>query len=117
MKTDSMLVSDSIWINRAKPAVPYGLRGLVSFTFNLETGSKDVHSGLTGGAARNPIGELCQLINDCYDAKTGRVKIKGFYDDEVRATKKQLDSFLDSGFDVKHFMKPHELKRLRTTDP
>src|SRR5207249_5624368 len=95
-KSNSVVVSDTIWINRSKPAVPYGLRGLVCFTLTLETGSKDVHSGLTGGAARNPIGELCQLINDCYDAKTGRVKIKGFYDEVVRATKKQLDSFLDS---------------------
>lgn len=116
-KTDSVLVSDTIWINRSKPAVPYGLRGLLSFTFNLETATKDVHSGLTGGAARNPVGELCQLVSECYDARTGKVKIKGFYDDVVRATKKQVQSFLDSGFDVKHYMKAHELKRMRSTDP
>jgi acetylornithine deacetylase/succinyl-diaminopimelate desuccinylase-like protein len=116
-KTNSVLVSDTIWINRSKPAVPYGLRGLLSFTLTLETGKKDVHSGLTGGAARNPIGEICQLINDCYDAKTGRVKIKGFYDDVVHASKKQMTSFLESGFDVKRYMKAHELKVLRNTDP
>src|SRR5262249_20765901 len=98
-------------------AVPYGLRGLLAFTFTLETGTKDVHSGLAGGAARNPVGELCQVISECYDAQTGRVKIKGFYDDVVRANKKQVDSFLDSGFDLKHFMKAHGLKRLRSTDP
>ncbi|MEW6733409.1 MAG: M20/M25/M40 family metallo-hydrolase [Acidobacteriota bacterium] len=115
-KTDSVVVSDTIWINRSKPAVPYGLRGVLSFTFTLETGSKDVHSGLTGGAARNPVGELCQVINDCYDARTGRVKIKGFYDEVARATKKQVQNFLDSGFNVKQFMNAHGLKKLRSTD-
>lgn len=115
-QTNSVLVSDTIWINRSKPAVPYGLRGLLSFTFTLETGVKDVHSGLVGGAARNPVGELCQLISECYDAKTGRVKIKGFYDDVVRASKKQIQSFLDSGFDAKKFMKAHELKSLRSNE-
>jgi acetylornithine deacetylase/succinyl-diaminopimelate desuccinylase-like protein len=59
LKTNSVLVSDTIWINRGRPAVPYGLRGLLSMTFTLETGVKDVHSGLVGGAARNPIGEIC----------------------------------------------------------
>ena len=56
LATDSVLVSDTIWIARGKPAIPYGLRGLQAVTFTLQTGKKDVHSGLTGGAARNPIG-------------------------------------------------------------
>src|SRR5262249_3194840 len=106
-KSNSVLVSDTIWINRKMPAVPYGLRGLLCFTMTLDTGIKDVHSGLTGGAARNPIGEICQIINECYDGRTGRVKIKGFYDGVIHASKKQIDSFLDSGFDVKKFMKAH----------
>src|SRR5438876_9518631 len=59
LKTDSIVVSDTIWIARGKPAVAYGLRGLVPMRLVLETGTKDVHSGVTGGAARNPITELC----------------------------------------------------------
>ena len=40
----------------ARPAtISYGLRGLMGFTVTLETGAKDVHSGTTGGLARNPI--------------------------------------------------------------
>src|SRR5262249_8525703 len=60
--TDSVAVSDTILISRGKPAIAYGLRGLAPVRLVLETGTKDVHSGLTGGAARNPIGELSQLI-------------------------------------------------------
>lgn len=114
--TNSVVISDTIWINRERPAVPYGLRGLVAFTMVLQTGNKDVHSGLVGGAARNPIGELAQLISECYDARTGRVKIPGFYNTVVPATQAQLRSFLDSGFDVEHFKKVYELKSLRAED-
>ena len=117
LKSDSVLVSDTIWISRQKPAVPYGLRGAVMMTMTLETGAKDVHSGLTGGPARNPIGELCRVLSKCYNADTGKVKIKGFYDAVRKATKKELKSFLDSGFSTKKFKTDHELKSLRFTDP
>ena len=113
LATDSVLVSDTIWISRDRPAVPYGLRGLQTFVMTLETHAKDVHSGLVGGAARNPIGELCQVIDGCYDARTGRVKIKGFYDDVRAVTKDELASFLNSGFTTKSYRKAHELKSIR----
>jgi acetylornithine deacetylase/succinyl-diaminopimelate desuccinylase-like protein len=93
--------------------VPYGLRGLQTFLFSLETHAKDVHSGLTGGVARNPIGELCQVVSDCYDAQTGRVKIPGFYDEVRAATKAEIESFLKSGFSAKGYKKAHELKTIR----
>lgn len=117
VKTNSVLVSDTIWISRHKPAIPYGLRGLMGFTLHLETGKKDAHSGVTGGAARNPIGELCQLIHECYDARTGRVKIPGFYDDVKKASAKEIQNYLNSGFSVARFIKAHEFKSLRTKDP
>jgi acetylornithine deacetylase/succinyl-diaminopimelate desuccinylase-like protein len=116
LKSDSILVSDTIWISRTRPAIPYGLRGAMMLILTLQTGEKDVHSGLTGGPARNPIGELCKVISKCYDADTGRVKIKGFYDDVKPATKKEVKSFLDSGFTTKKFKAAHELKSLRFND-
>ncbi len=117
LKTDSVLVSDTIWISRDRPAIPYGLRGAMMMTFTLETGAKDVHSGLTGGPARNPIAEIAKVITECFDADTGRVKIKGFYDDVRRASKKEVQSFLDSGFNTKRFKAAHELKKLRFDEP
>ena len=75
------------------PSISYGLRGLMGFTIALETGAKDVHSGTTGGVARNPIGELAALIAECYDARTGKVKIPGFYDDVRRVTAAERKAF------------------------
>lgn len=117
LATDSVLVSDTIWINRAHPAAPAGLRGLVGLRLLLETGSKDVHSGLTGGAARNPLAELCALIASMHDAHTGEVKIPGFYDTMAPLTAEEQASFAASGFDLASFKNAHGLKHLRTDVP
>src|SRR5437762_3278426 len=88
--TDSVVVSDTVWVSRERPANSAGLRGLLGFLLTLETATTDTHSGEVGGAARNPIAELMQLVNDLYDAKSGKVKIKGFYDDVIPPTRKEL---------------------------
>jgi acetylornithine deacetylase/succinyl-diaminopimelate desuccinylase-like protein len=117
LATDSVLVSDTIWVSRQQPACPAGLRGLQGFELVLETGTTDQHSGTTGGAARNPIGELMKLVSEMYDATTGKVKIKGFYDDVELPSKRELQEFRDSGFSVKKFKKDHLFKSIRTEDP
>jgi acetylornithine deacetylase/succinyl-diaminopimelate desuccinylase-like protein len=116
LKTDSVLVSDTIWVSRQRPACPAGLRGLQGFELILETAETDQHSGVTGGAARNPIGELMKLVSQMYDATTGKVKIKGFYDDVVPPSRQELEDFRRSGFTVKKFKKDHGFKSIRTED-
>ena len=117
LRTDSVIVSDTVWVSRSRPACPAGLRGMQGFRFSLETGQTDQHSGTTGGAARNPIAELCQLINECFDAKTGRVKIPGFYKDVVPPTRKEIADLGKSGFSTAAFKKDHLFKSLRVDDP
>jgi acetylornithine deacetylase/succinyl-diaminopimelate desuccinylase-like protein len=112
-RTDSVVVSDTIWIAAGRPAIAYGLRGLLGFTVTLQTGTKDVHSGTTGGAARNPVTELAALIAACVDARTGKVKIPGFYDDVARLTSDEKKAFGRAGFSSKVFKAAHELRSLR----
>jgi acetylornithine deacetylase/succinyl-diaminopimelate desuccinylase-like protein len=116
-RPDSVLVSDTIWIAKGRPAVPYGLRGLLGARLVLRTGEKDAHSGVTGGAARNPLAELMEVATACLDARTGRVKIPGFYDDVVEPTKAEIASFLKSGFRVKGFKEAYGFRSLRVQDP
>lgn len=112
----SVVVSDTIWVSRERPAVAYGLRGLQGALVKLKTGGKDVHSGTTGGLARNPVGELCQLIEACYDAKTGQVKIPGFYEGVRKPSQEEIDHFKASGFSLADFQKANELFSLRTNN-
>ena len=117
LRTDSVVVSDTVWVSRNRPASSAGLRGLLGFILTLETGTVDTHSGETGGASRNPIAELMQLVCDLYDVRTGKVKIKGFYDDVIPPSKKELQDWANCGFDIRAFKKAHHLKKMRTEDP
>ncbi len=116
LATDSVVVSDTVWVSRNRPANSAGLRGLLGFMLSLETATTDMHSGEVGGAARNPIGELMKLVCDLYDPTSGKVKIKGFYDDVIPPTKQELSDWANSGFTVKAFKKAHKLKRMRSED-
>ena len=116
-RPDSVVVSDTIWIAKGQPAMPYGLRGLIGARLSLRTGSKDAHSGVTGGAARNPLAELMEVAQACVDAKTGEVKIPGFYKDVVKPTQEEIKSFLKSGFQVRRFKEAYGFHSLRTNDP
>lgn len=112
--TDSVVVSDTIWVARNRPACPAGLRGLVGFTIRLETAETDQHSGTTGGAARNPLGELMKLVSEMHDPTTGRVKVPGFYDAVVKPTRQELKEFDASGFSVRAFKRDHGFSSIRS---
>jgi len=115
--TDAVVVSDTVWVSRGRPSLAAGLRGLQRLTFHLETAETDQHSGTTGGAARNPVAELAQLAAQIFDARTGRVRIPGFYDDVEKLTAKQIADFRAAGFSVKGFIRDHGFKSIRTRDP
>jgi len=115
--TDSVVVSDTIWVSRSRPSMSTGLRGLQRFELKLTTAETDQHSGTTGGVARNPVAELSQLAAEIHDARTGRVKIPGFYEDVAPLGRREARDFLESGFSVKRFMKDHGFRSIRTRDP
>jgi acetylornithine deacetylase/succinyl-diaminopimelate desuccinylase-like protein len=114
--TDSVVVSDTVWVSRSRPAQPAGLRGLQGFRFTLQTGETDQHSGTAGGAARNPVTELCQLISECVDGRTGKVKIPGFYADVIPPSRRDLEDLKNSGFNTKDFKRDHLFRSLRVDD-
>ncbi|HSD65784.1 MAG TPA: M20/M25/M40 family metallo-hydrolase, partial [Vicinamibacteria bacterium] len=115
--TDAVVVSDTVWVSRGRPSLSAGLRGLQRIIFHLETAETDQHSGTTGGVARNPVAELAQLVGEIMDARTGRVKIPGFYDDVERLTRRQIADFQAAGFSVKGFIKDHGFRSIRTKEP
>jgi acetylornithine deacetylase/succinyl-diaminopimelate desuccinylase-like protein len=116
-RTDAVVVSDTVWVSRERPALSAGLRGLQRLSFHLETAETDQHSGTAGGAARNPLAELAQLASELFDARSGRVKVPGFYDDVVKLSAAELKDFKASGFSVKAFMQDHGFRSLRTREP
>ncbi len=79
LKADVALVSDTGMWDRATPALTTRLRGLVYTQIDLVGPDKDLHSGMFGGAALNPINALTRILGRLHD-DAGRVTIPGFYD-------------------------------------
>ena len=79
LKADFALVCDTGMWDRETPAISAGLRGLVGEEVTVTAASRDLHSGLYGGAAANPIHILARVLADLHDEE-GRVTIPGFYD-------------------------------------
>ncbi|BDU71000.1 M20/M25/M40 family metallo-hydrolase [Mesoterricola silvestris] len=115
--TQAIVVSDTVWLTRGKPSTPAGLRGLKGFRLTLETASHDLHSGVVGGAARNPLAELMGVVAAMVDGHTGKVKIPHFYRKVVKPSRKELKEWAHSGFSVETFMADHEIHSLRTGNP
>jgi acetylornithine deacetylase/succinyl-diaminopimelate desuccinylase-like protein len=115
--TDAIVVSDTVWLTRGKPSTPAGLRGLKGFRLTLETARHDLHSGVVGGAARNPLTELMTAVADMVDGPSGRVKIPHFYKEVVKPGRKELKEWAHSGFSVETFKRDHDILSLRVDDP
>ncbi|MFS8048316.1 dipeptidase [Rhizobium sp. BR 314] len=79
LKADFALVCDTGMWDGDTPAICAGLRGLVGEEIVITAADRDLHSGVFGGAAANPIHILTDILAGLHD-ETGRVTLPGFYE-------------------------------------
>ena len=100
---DFVLVADTNMWNFETPAITTALRGLAAVEVTVRGPSRDLHSGLYGGIALNPINALTRILGDLRD-DAGRVRIPGFYDGVAPVPPALSASWDRLGFDAGAFL-------------
>jgi acetylornithine deacetylase/succinyl-diaminopimelate desuccinylase-like protein len=80
LTADLALICDTGMHESRYPAIEMMLRGLDEEEVTIRAADRDLHSGIYGGAAINPIRVLARLLAGLHDEK-GRITLPGFYDD------------------------------------
>lgn len=78
LAADVVLISDTSLIEKGKPAISTGLRGLCSLEVSVHTANTDLHSGTFGGGVPNALHAIVSLLASLHDEQ-GRVAVEGFY--------------------------------------
>ncbi len=98
LAADVAIISDTGMWDIDTPALTTRLRGLVYAELTIHAASRDLHSGLFGGSALNPINVLTAILGGLHD-ESGRVQLPGFYDGVAEPSPDQSAAWDALGFD------------------
>jgi len=116
LKADFALVCDTELFAPNLPTLCVGLRGLVYTEIEARGAKTDLHSGMYGGAAPNPLFGLIEIISKLKDAR-GKVLIPGFYKSVKAPTKDELKAWKRLPFNEEHYRKAEVGSKVLTGEP
>jgi acetylornithine deacetylase/succinyl-diaminopimelate desuccinylase-like protein len=102
LKADVALVSDTELYAEGIPTLCVGLRGLIYTEIEARGAMRDLHSGVYGGAAPNPIFALAEILTKLKDEK-GHILVPGMYDNVTPPTAEEKHSWDSLPFDEEEF--------------
>jgi acetylornithine deacetylase/succinyl-diaminopimelate desuccinylase-like protein len=109
LAADVGLVCDTGMWDPETPAITSSLRGLVYQEIVIRAANRDLHSGLYGGAAANPIHILSRIISELH-GPDGRIQIPGFYEGVGEPAAEELAGWKALGLTEAQFLGPIGLK-------
>ena len=104
LRADAALVSDTAMYAAGTPTLCTGLRGMIYMEWEARGPSRDLHSGLYGGAAPNAVFGLVELLGRCKDTD-GVIQIPGVYDDVRDTAPAEKESWDGLPFDEADYLK------------
>ncbi|WP_342359049.1 M20/M25/M40 family metallo-hydrolase [Terrarubrum flagellatum] len=110
LEADLALVCDTGMWDRKTPAITTSLRGMVYEEIILRAANRDLHSGVYGGAAQNPIHILSRICGSLHD-KNGRVRVPDFYKGVSNLPKAVKADLAKLKLTEKQFLGPIGLKK------
>ncbi len=97
LRADIAVVSDTNMWDVDTPAMTTRLRGMAYTEVILKAANRDLHSGMYGGSALNPVNALTHILGELHDAE-GRIQVPGFYDGV-----KEVSNAVAAQWDALHF--------------
>ena len=104
LKADAAVVCDTEMFAPGLPTLTTGLRGLVYTEVEARGASHDLHSGMYGGAAPNPLQALAEMIAGL-KGPDGKIRIPGFYQKVRKPSRKELEAWKRLPFKENAFLK------------
>jgi acetylornithine deacetylase/succinyl-diaminopimelate desuccinylase-like protein len=104
LKADAAVICDTEMFAPDLPTITTGLRGLVYTELEVRGAGHDLHSGMYGGAAPNPVHALAQIIMGL-KGPDQKIRIPDFYKRVQKPSKAELKAWKRLPFNEKKFMK------------
>lgn len=94
---DAVCISDNYWLGTEKPCLTYGLRGCSYYSIEISGPGQDLHSGVFGGTAQEPMTDLVRVMGSLVDSD-GKIQIQGLSELVAPLTKEEESLYKDIAF-------------------
>jgi len=108
LRADAALISDTEMFAPGLPTLCVGLRGIVYLEVEVQGAGHDLHSGVYGGVAPNPIQAIAEILCALKD-RDGHILIPGLYDSVRPPSPEELAAWSRLPFDEERY-KRHEME-------
>ncbi|KAI1003067.1 Cys-Gly metallodipeptidase [Podosphaera aphanis] len=95
--TDAVCISDNYWLGTEKPCLTYGLRGCSYYSVEISGPGRDLHSGVFGGTAQEPLTDLVRVLATLVDTN-GKIQIPGLAELVAPLTEEEKALYGDIAF-------------------
>ncbi|MBI4889088.1 MAG: dipeptidase [Acidobacteria bacterium] len=103
LQADAAVICDSEMFAPGLPSICTALRGLVYGELHVEAARQDLHSGVYGGAAPNPIMAIAEILCALKD-KDGHILVPGFYGSVVAPAAAEKEAWASLPFDEAEYL-------------